>query len=428
MRSISELAFISGAQLALVSKPVPTYSRDMASLRSFPGALRLASMSIVARLPMAALSIAVLVHVRHLTGSFATAGVVAGTFAASLGVGGPLLGRLVDRHGQTKVLLASALVAGAALAGIAALPARAPDEALVALAVVLGLGSPPVDACLRAILPAVIGDREALRAAYAAEAAAVELTWIVGPPLVLFVGIAWSTSAALVVAGAVLVAGTAVFAAQPASRAWRPAPAPERPRGGSLRAPAMRTLVLLLVFVGVVFGTVEVAVIAAVAGLGSPAAAGPLLGLWGAGSLAGGVVAARMGGGARTGAGLALMLAALAAGHLALAAAAGSAVALAAVLTLAGATIAPTYATIYAMVDHAAPAGTVTEAFAWLETAVAIGAALGAASAGSVADAAGPAAAFAVAGAAGTVAALIAALRARPLNAPSRPTAARAAA
>jgi predicted MFS family arabinose efflux permease len=80
------------------------------------------------------------------------------------------------------------------------------------------------------------------------------------------------------------------------------------------------------------------------------------------------------------------------------------------------------------MVDHATPAGTVTEAFAWLETAVAVGAALGAASAGSVADAAGPAAAFGVAGAAGTVAALIAALRARPLNAPSRPTAAAAAA
>src|SRR4051795_5868915 len=285
----------------------------MASLRSFPGALRLAAVSILARLPMAMLSIALLVHVRHLTGSFATAGVVAGAFAASLGVGGPLLGRLVDRRGQTMVLLATALVAGAALAGIAALPARAPVEALVALAVVLGLSTPPVGACLRAILPAVVREREALRAAYAAESAAIELTWIGGPPLVLLVAVAWSTSAALVVCGAVLVAGTAAFAAQPASRAWRPAPAPERPSGGSLRAPAMRTLVLLLVFVGVVFGTVEVAVIAAVADLGSPGAAGPLLGLWGAGSLAGGVAAARMGGGTRTGAGLALGLPALAA-------------------------------------------------------------------------------------------------------------------
>src|SRR3954471_18482883 len=402
----------------------------MASLRSFPGALRLAAVSILARLPMAMLSIALLVHVRHLTGSFATAGGVARALAAALrgrggalGVGGPLLGRLVDRRGQTVVLLASALVAGAALAGIAALPARAPVEALVALAVVLGLSTPPVGACLRAILPAVVREREALRAAYAAESAAIELTWIAGPPLVLLVAVAWSTSAALVVCGAVLIAGTAAFAAQPASRGWRPAPAPGRPSGGSLRAPAMRTLVLLLVFVGVVFGTVEVAVIAAVADLGSPGTAGPLLGLWGAGSLAGGVAAARMGGGARTGAGLALVLAALAAGHLALAAAAGSAVALAAVLVLAGATIAPTYATIYAMVDHAAPAGTVTEAFAWLSTAVAVGASIGAASAGAVADAAGPAAAFAVAGAAGTVAALVAALRARPLNAPGPPTA-----
>jgi predicted MFS family arabinose efflux permease len=390
----------------------------MASLHSSPGALRLAAVSIIARLPMAMLSIALLVHVRHLTGSFTTAGVVAGAFAVSLGVGGPLLGRLVDRRGQTAVLVASALVAGAALAGTAALPARAPVAALVALAVVLGLSTPPVGACLRAILPAVVADREALRAAYAAESAAIELTWVVGPPLVVLVAVAWSTAAALVAAGAVLVAGTAVFAAQPASRAWRPAPAPERLRGGSLRAPAMRTLVLLLVFVGVVFGTVEVAVIAAVSDLGSPAAAGPLLGLWGAGSLAGGIVAARMGGGARTGAGLALVLAALAAGHLALAAAAGSAVALGVVLAVAGATIAPTYASIYAMVDHAAPAGTVTEAFAWLNTAVAIGASIGAACAGSVADAAGPAATFALAGAAGTVAALIAAFRARPLDAP----------
>jgi predicted MFS family arabinose efflux permease len=398
----------------------------MNAIASTPGALRLVAASVVARVPEAMLSLGLLVHARHLTGSFAAAGVVAGAYAVSLGAGGPLLGRLVDRRGQTSVLLASAVLAGVALVATAAIPAGAPLAALVALAAVLGLSTPPVGACMRSILPAVVRDRDALHAAYAAESAASELTWISGPPLVLLVGVAWSTGAALVVAGAVLVAGTVAFAAQPASRAWRPAPG--RPRGGSLRTPAMRTLVLVLVAVGVVFGAVEVAVVAAAAALGSAAAAGPLLGLWGAGSLVGGVAAARMGGGARTGGGLALVLAALAAGHLALAAAAGSAVALAAVLALAGATIAPTYATIYAMVDHAAPGGTVTEAFAWLETAVAVGASIGAASAGAVADAAGPAAAFGVAGAAGTVAALVAALRARPLNAPSYPMAAPAAA
>jgi MFS family permease len=391
----------------------------MASLHSSPGALRLMVVSVLARLPMAMLSIGLLVHTQRLTGSLAAAGIVAGAFAVALGVGGPLLGRLVDRRGQTTVVVAGALVAGAALAATAVLPIGAPVAALVALAVVLGLSAPPVGACMRTLLPAVVGDHEALRAAYAAESAAIELTWISGPPLVLVVAVAWSTGAALALAGAVLVAGTAVFAAQPASRAWRPEPAPERPRGGSLRTPAMRTLVLVLLALGVVFGAVEVSVVAAAGELGSAAAAGPLLGLWGAGSLVGGVVAARMGGGARTGAGLALVLAALAAGHLALAAASTSAVALAAVLALAGATIAPTYASVYAMVDDAAPAGTVTEAFAWLNTAVAVGASVGAACAGAVADAAGPAASFALAGAAGTVAAVVAALRARPLTGPA---------
>ena len=80
------------------------------------------------------------------------------------------------------------------------------------------------------------------------------------------------------------------------------------------------------------------------------------------------------------------------------------------------------------MVDHAAPAGTVTEAFAWLNTAVAVGASAGAACAGAVADAAGPTPTFVLAGAAGAAAALIAALRARPLTAPARPIAATAAA
>jgi predicted MFS family arabinose efflux permease len=400
----------------------------MASLHSSPCALRLTAVSVLARLPMAMLSIGLLVHTQHLTGSLAAAGIVAGAFAASLGVGGPLLGRLVDRRGQTLVLVAGALVAGAALAATAALPAGAPLAELVALAAVLGLSAPPVGACMRTLLPAVVSDRDALRAAYAAESAAIELTWISGPPLVLVVAAAWSPGAALAIAGAVLVLGTAAFAAEPASRAWRPAPAPERSRGGSLRAPAMRTLALVLLALGVVFGAVEVAVVASADALGSSAAAGPLLGLWGAGSLVGGVVAARMGGGARTGAGLALVLAALAAGHLALTAAAGSAVALAAVLTLAGATIAPTFATVYGMVERAAPAGTVTEAFAWLGTATAVGASVGAACAGAVADSAGPAAAFALAGAAGTAAALLAALRARPLSAPAHPTAAPAAA
>src|SRR4051795_707197 len=88
----------------------------MPAIASAPGALRLFAVSIVARLPVAMLSIGLLVHTRHLTGSFAAAGLVAGVYGLGLGIGGPVLGRLVARCGQAAVLLASA-AASAGLLG-----------------------------------------------------------------------------------------------------------------------------------------------------------------------------------------------------------------------------------------------------------------------------------------------------------------------
>src|SRR3954469_12893211 len=107
-------------------------------------AARLFAVSLVARLPLAMLSIGLLVDTAHATGSYGAAGLVAGAFALAQGVGGPVLGRLVDRRGQTLVLSLSALVAAAALAAIAALPGGAPLVVRLALAVVTGLATPPV--------------------------------------------------------------------------------------------------------------------------------------------------------------------------------------------------------------------------------------------------------------------------------------------
>src|SRR4029450_51060 len=178
------------------------------------------------------------------------------------------------------------------------------------------------------------------------------------------------------------------------SLAGSPASTRTRPRGGALGTPAMRTLVIALVAVGAVFGAVQIGVAAAADGMGSTASAGPLLGIWGVGSLLGGLLAARRGGGARTGVGLAVVLGALTVGHLSLAATAGNAGTMAIVLLIAGAAIAPTYATVYAMVDKVAPSGTATEAFAWLATAVSVGTSAGAAGAGSLADGWGPVGTF----------------------------------
>ena len=248
----------------------------MHGLGSSADAQRLFATSIVARLPPAMLGIGLLVHAQHLTGSFGAAGVVTGAYAGALGTGGPLLGKLVDRRGQTSALLASAGVAAVLLVAMAVLPAGVPLAALIVLAAGIGLATPPVGACLRTQLPSLLPDHGAVGAAYALEASMVELTYIFGPPLALCISALWSTGAALAFAGATLLAATAAFAVQPASRQWRPAPAGGRPRGGSLRTPAMVTLVIVLIAVGMLLGADEVAVTAAARSLDSTTAAAPL--------------------------------------------------------------------------------------------------------------------------------------------------------
>ncbi|MFC7531568.1 MFS transporter [Actinoplanes sp. GCM10030250] len=369
------------------------------------------STSVVARLPLATFSIGLLVHVEHLTGSYTAAGAAAGALAVAQGCGGPLLGRLVDRRGQTIVLLGSAIVAGLTLAALAAVPAGAPLPLILALAGLLGAATPPIGACMRTLIPALRPGVEDQRRAYAVDAAATELTWVSGPPLALGLGSLAGTGTALTAAGAVLIAATALFALSPASRRWRPA-STRRPGAGVLTSPAMRTLVTVLAGVGVVFGATEVSVTAS-----AGPTAGLLLGLWGAGSLAGGIVAARLGGGATGGRSFAALLAVLGVSHLVLVAtptglAAGPFIAVAGpLIAVAGSLIAPVLASSYAMVDRAAPAGTATEAFAWLATATAIGTAGGAAAAGALADVTTPAAGFVLAGAAALAAALLALIR-----------------
>lgn len=392
--------------------------RSMQTLHSTPGALRVLAISIIARLPLAMLGIGLLVQAVHLTGSFTAAGVVAGANAIAIGVGGPLLGKLVDRRGQTLVLITSGCVSGGLLCVFGTLPVGTPLPLLIGVAAAIGATLPPVGACLRSLLPSLAPDASSARAIYAIEASAVELTWVVGPPVALGLAVLFSTGMAVAVAGVVLAGGAMAFALQAQSRAWRPTATSERSRG-ALRAAAVQTLVLVFVAVGVLVGAVEVGAASAASTLGSSAGGGLLLGIWSVGSLAGGVFTARLGGGARGAVGLSLILAALACGHITAAVASGDLVSLGIALLIAGTALAPTFASAYAMVDRVAPAGAVTESFAWLATALAVGGAAGSALAGILADHSGPSAAFVLAGAAGIAAALITMLRARTLGEPA---------
>jgi MFS family permease len=385
----------------------------IASLLRVPGFTRLFLASMAGRLPASALGLVLILHVRGLTGSFAAGGAVAGAYALANGVTGPLLGRLVDRRGQGTVLVPAALVSSAAIVALALLPHGAAVAPAVALAAVAGGAFPPLGPCLRTLWPAMLGDDPGrMHAAFSLEAAALEATYIVGPVVIAGALGAWSTAAATLACAALLVGGVLAFCAHAASRAWRPAAGHAGGRGGfgALRSPGVRTLMLVFALLGATFGSIEIAVPVAAEAAGHARAAGLLLGVWGLGSLLGGLVAARAGAARDPVRRLTLLLAALAGGHLLLTIPLGP-LPLAALLLLAGLALSPAIAAAYAMVESLAPAGTVTEAYTWLSTGIAAGLAAGAALSGALAQSHGAGAAFAAAGAACAAGALAGAAR-----------------
>jgi MFS family permease len=396
--------------------------RRSSPLLTGPDGRALLASSVVARLPLAMLSIAILVHVQRITGSFAIAGVACSAYAICGALASPMLGRLVDHHGQTTVLVAGAAMTAATVIAMGLLPADGPHALLVALAGAAGLATPPLAACVRTLLPTIVARPSELPALFALESTLLEVTFVAGPPLALGLGALWSTGAALVVSGLVMVSGTVAFATHRASRGWRPASA-ARSRAGSLRAPAIRVLVMVELGTGIVFGATEVGVTATATHTAGAVAAAPLLALWGVGSVIGGLIVTRWGARLRGALQLPLLLVALAIFHGALLVSTHSLTAMGMIIMAAGATIAPTGSVIYAMVDRFAPAGTQTEAFSWLFTAASTGTAVGAAAAGALTQSVGPGAAFTLAGLAGAVAAAVAVIGSGHLS-PCRPVSA----
>src|ERR671925_541169 len=69
--------------------------------------------ALIARLPFGINGLAIILFLREETGSFATAGAVAGALTLGVGIGAPLMARFVDRRGpRVLMLLASGNAAG----------------------------------------------------------------------------------------------------------------------------------------------------------------------------------------------------------------------------------------------------------------------------------------------------------------------------
>ncbi|GAA2081447.1 MFS transporter [Actinomadura alba] len=382
-----------------------------------PYAARLLGGTLLGRLPTGMGALVVVLFTRAEGGGYSLAGALAAMHGLAAAAGQPVLGRTMDRLGQTRVLLSGALLAATgftlfAVVGIHPLPVA------IGAVVLAGFATPPLEPGLRALWPDVLPGPDQVQAAYALDAAAQEIIFTTGP-LIVVAAAAFSPEAALVLTGALGIAGTLVVASSRPSRAWRGHPR-AADWAGPLRSAGLRLLLLALAAVGVALGVLSVAVVAYADRLGSESVSGLLLAVNAGGALIGGIVY-----GARPRPGpadrrLPLLMAGLALGYLPLMIA--PALPLMVALTfVSGIFLAPVLACSFGIVDYLAPRGTVTEAFAWIVAAMGGGAALGAAVAGISGDLAGVSGAFTAAGIGGVLA-LALCLLGRGLLRPAEPT------
>ena len=380
----------------------------------------LLAFAVLARLPTGVNALAVVLFLEARTGSFAFAGVVAGALAIGSAVGAPLQGRLVDARGARRVLLPLSVVHCAGLAAIVVLgQAGAGVAPLMLVAFACGAALPPVSSVTRTLWPVLLAGRQSLlNAAFALDSVLVEMVFVIGPLLAAGVSLWLGPAGALAVSGMAVVVGTAAFTALRPVREMERRPNLRRGRLGALDSTGMRTLVLVTLPVGFSFGAIEITLPAYGEARGAAAWAGVLLGLHALGSAVGGLV---YGGFARRRAlrdSYVRLTALLPLGFLPLAVATPLP-AMALLLFVAGAVIAPLLATGYQLVSDVAPAGMVTEAYTWSITALVAGIAGGSALTGALVEAGGWRSGFLLAVAAALVAAITAVAR-RPTLAVER--------
>ncbi|WP_433072866.1 MFS transporter [Dactylosporangium sp. CA-052675] len=186
-----------------------------------PYAVALAATNLLVRLAGGAVALALVLFAEATRDSFTAAGLLAGSFAVGTAAGAPVTGRLVDRLGATRVLLATAAVHAAALLAIAALPAI-PLPAAAILAVLAGAARPPVGAWMRGIWAAILDDDRDRQASYRLESALLELGFIAGPLIAGLVAALGRPALGLVLTAATAAAASTVFALLPPSRAADP--------------------------------------------------------------------------------------------------------------------------------------------------------------------------------------------------------------
>jgi len=330
------------------------------------------------------LSLAFLLHIEHLTGSYGSAGLVLAATSVGQAVAGPLTSRWMGVWGMRKVLTLTLVVSVLSISAIAFIPMSVPMYMLVGL--IVGLSTPPVQSAVRTIYPKMVTGKQ-LTPLFSLDASAQEIIWVAGPVITTFVATQISTVVAIMVALVFLIGGGAWFILSPEVGRVR-IPRSRRKLGKVLtKKPVLLSTLTGFLLLGAC-SAVEASVVSAF-GHGGPES-GIVLGIFALGSLVGGLSLGQLPVGPWSMArrmfavfiGLALAVASLQFWWLAIA------------LLIAGVGIAPVFAVMSSIVSVSVKFSDTAEAYGWVGTGQLIGAALGSALAGFFIDANGASGGF----------------------------------
>ncbi|MQA83653.1 MAG: MFS transporter [Streptosporangiales bacterium] len=391
-------------------------------LFAMPGTRGFVVAGFLARVSMSMNGLGIVLLLSEVTGSYGVAGAVAATEALATAVAAPQIGRIVDRHGQRRVLLPVAGVHGAALAALmVCAELGAAYWTLFLAAAVAGVAYPVVGALVRVRWSHLLGGGRRLETAFSLESVLDEVVFVTGPVVVTVLATQVHRLSGLSVAGLLTVTGSVAFALQ---RRTEP-PAGRRSAGSGrtvIGTPGFAPLTLVFLGMGTVFGSLEVTVVAFSEEQDARAAAGAVLGLQALGSLVAGLAYGARHWSTPIDRRFRIGLLGFAAGLLPLVLM-PNVPALAVVIFLGGIAISPTLIPGFGLIERLVPPHARNEGFAWVTTAIGVGLAAGAPIAGRVVDAAGGRPAFLVPVAAGLLAALVGVMASRrlKLGPPHRP-------
>ncbi|HVQ21880.1 MAG TPA: MFS transporter, partial [Candidatus Saccharimonadia bacterium] len=351
------------------------------------GVGRIIAAQLTARFPAGMTSLAILLHIEQVTGSYGAAGLVLAATSVGQAIAGPVTSRWMGRWGMRPVLTTTMLICAATLTLIALV--ELPLPGYMALGVVAGLSTPPVQSAVRTIYPKMVNSRQ-LTPLFSLDASLQEIIWIIAPVLTTFVATQVGTVQALLLIVVILIGGGSWFILSPEVGRVR-IPRSRRSIGKVLTKPA----VLLATVVGFLLigacAAVEAGVVATFGHGGLEA--GIVLAVFSVGSLAGGLTLGRIPIGPWS---MARRLAIVAVG-LAFTMLSLNAWWLGGTLIIAGIGIAPALAVLFAMTSASVKFSDTAEAFGWVGTGQLIGAAAGSAIAGFLIDGVGPQGAYAAA-------------------------------